>query len=88
MLQQKPSCRDFGHSGLTKMSSNNLTMPFFLGVRHVYVCCDGCNQDPIVGFRWRCFNCPNYDLCTMCYMTDIHDTNHRFERIDKSRAKG
>ncbi|XP_020622118.1 E3 ubiquitin-protein ligase MIB2-like isoform X3 [Orbicella faveolata] len=58
------------------------------GVRHVYVCCDGCNQDPVVGLRWRCLNCANYDLCTTCYMTDIHDTTHRFERIDKSRAKG
>jgi len=70
------------------MSSNNSKLPSILGLRHVYVCCDGCKQDPVVGLRWRCLDCANYDLCTTCYMTDIHDISHRFERIDKSRGKG
>ena len=61
---------------------------FLSGVRHLYVLCDGCSQEPIVGLRWRCLTCPNFDLCTNCYMTDTHDVEHRFERIDKSRGKG
>ena len=88
MLHQNLSCRDFPYSGLTIRSSKNSKLCSVLGLRHVYVSCDGCNQDPVVGLRWRCLNCANYDLCTACYMTDIHDTTHRFERIDKSRAKG
>ena len=59
-----------------------------LGVRHVHVLCDGCGQDPIVGMRWHCLGCPNFDLCTTCYMTDQHNLHHPFERIDKTRAKG
>ncbi|KAJ7389169.1 E3 ubiquitin-protein ligase mib2 [Desmophyllum pertusum] len=57
------------------------------GVRHVHTPCDGCNQESVVGFRWHCLNCPTYDLCTTCYMTDIHDISHRFERIDKSQGE-
>lgn len=57
-------------------------------VRHIRVSCDGCKQDPIIGFRWHCKTCPNYDLCTQCYMTDSHDVGHQFERYDKSRGQG
>ena len=34
---------------------------------HVGITCDGCNCAPIVGFRWRCLNCDNHDLCDACY---------------------
>lgn len=57
-------------------------------VRHLHVLCDGCNQEPIIGHRWHCLVCSNFDLCTRCYMTDIHDVEHRFERIDWCRGKG
>nr|XP_058964216.1 E3 ubiquitin-protein ligase MIB2-like isoform X3 [Pocillopora verrucosa] len=56
--------------------------------KHLFRNCDGCKEDPIIGLRWHCLDCPNYDLCSKCYMNDIHDVNHRFERFDKSRAKG
>ena len=57
-----------------------------LGTKHLHVMCDGCRKDPIAGMRWHCLTCPNFDLCTTCYMTDKHDLEHRFERIDKSRG--
>ena len=88
MLQWNLSCRDFPHSELTERLPNNLKLRSVPGLRHVFIRCDGCNQDPVVGLRWRCLNCANYDLCTECYMKDIHDTTHQFERIDRSRAKG
>nr|XP_058964207.1 E3 ubiquitin-protein ligase MIB2-like isoform X3 [Pocillopora verrucosa] len=56
--------------------------------KHLFISCDGCKEDPIIGLRWHCLDCPNYDLCSKCYMNDVHDVNHRFERFDKSRAKG
>ena len=52
------------------------------------VICDGCTEGPIVGTRWNCIDCPNYDLCTQCFMADVHDRNHSFLRIDKSRGEG
>lgn len=58
------------------------------GVRHIHVLCDGCNKEPIVGTRWHCLTCPNFDLCTTCYMADTHDVEHQFGRIDQSRGRG
>lgn len=58
------------------------------GIKHVAVTCDGCREDPIVGTRWKCIDCFNYDLCTQCFMADVHDRNHSFLRIDKSRGEG
>ena len=58
------------------------------GERHLCISCDGCQRKPIIGSRWHCKTCPNYDLCTQCYMTDCHPKGHTFERIDKSRGKG
>jgi len=36
---------------------------------HTGITCDGCNAQPIVGYRWRCKNCANHDLCDSCYDT-------------------
>lgn len=58
------------------------------GIKHVDVTCDGCREGPIVGTRWKCIDCFNYDLCTQCFMADVHDRNHSFLRIDKSRGEG
>eukprot|EP00047_Mylnosiga_fluctuans_P010567 m.16909 g.16909 ORF g.16909 m.16909 type:complete len:332 (+) comp3190_c0_seq1:7-1002(+) len=34
---------------------------------HAFVTCDGCEMEPIVGPRYRCQDCPDYDLCEDCY---------------------
>lgn len=34
-------------------------------VHHRYVC-DGCRAHPIIGARFKCLDCPNYDLCETC----------------------
>jgi len=34
---------------------------------HFGVTCDGCNANPIVGPRFKCPVCPDYDLCGNCY---------------------
>ena len=33
---------------------------------HLGITCDGCGIVPIVGYRWRCRNCKNHDLCDTC----------------------
>ena len=43
--------------------------------------CDGCRQHSIFGIRWKCAECTNYDLCTVCYHGDKHSLRHRFYRI-------
>lgn len=30
------------------------------------VSCDGCNAAPIIGQRYHCETCGNYDLCAAC----------------------
>jgi len=43
--------------------------------------CDTCKQSPIFGIRWKCLECPNYDLCSICYHGEKHNTRHNFYRI-------
>lgn len=41
-------------------------------VVHRGVRCDGCNIAPILGIRYKCLICPNYDLCERCENTTPH----------------
>ncbi|XP_062568331.1 uncharacterized protein LOC134230510 [Saccostrea cucullata] len=50
------------------------------GVHHKFYGCDVCEETPIIGMRWRCLYCEDYDLCTECYMYDEHNIKHPFER--------
>ncbi|XP_011485323.1 E3 ubiquitin-protein ligase MIB1 isoform X1 [Oryzias latipes] len=51
------------------------------GIKHDGTMCDTCRQQPIIGIRWKCAECSNYDLCTTCYHGDKHHLRHRFYRI-------
>lgn len=51
------------------------------GVKHDGTMCDTCRQQPIFGIRWKCAECNNYDLCSICYHGDKHHLRHRFYRI-------
>lgn len=51
------------------------------GVKHDGTMCDMCRQQPIFGIRWKCAECSNYDLCSICYHGDKHPLRHRFYRI-------
>lgn len=45
---------------------------------HVGVICDGCNGY-VVGKRYRCSTCNDYDLCFNCKMNNVHaETGHSF----------
>lgn len=52
-----------------------------IGIKHDGTMCDTCRQQPIIGIRWKCAECTNYDLCTTCYHGDKHHLRHRFYRI-------
>ncbi|BHF68253.1 Contactin-3 [Sparganum proliferum] len=51
------------------------------GEKHADSICEGCNESPIYGIRWKCMLCLNVDLCSSCYHGDKHCLNHRFLRI-------
>ena len=39
---------------------------------HYGVSCDGCNQNPIKGRRFKCLVCYNFDLCEQCEASTQH----------------
>jgi len=43
---------------------------------HSNVRCDGCNEFPIVGARYNCTVCPDYDLCAKCEASSVHPAEH------------
>ncbi|KAF9561051.1 hypothetical protein EC968_005867 [Mortierella alpina] len=51
---------------------------------HNGVVCDGCDN-AIFGVRYKCGNCPDYDLCGNCESSPVslHDPNHVFIKIRK-----
>ena len=50
---------------------------------HKYIICDGCEMNPVVGVRYKCAICPDYDLCENCEAVTTHD--HPFLKIKNKR---
>ena len=48
---------------------------------HMNVVCDGCRAQPIIGRRFKCMICPNYDLCESCEAKEEHE--HPMLRLSK-----
>uniref|UniRef100_A0A182MM47 RING-type E3 ubiquitin transferase n=1 Tax=Anopheles culicifacies TaxID=139723 RepID=A0A182MM47_9DIPT len=59
-----------------------------IGVKHPNVLCDGCSKAGIAGIRFRCAECPYYDLCATCYGNDLHDLEHPFIRFQTANSLG
>ncbi|KAL4220974.1 E3 ubiquitin-protein ligase mib2 [Mactra antiquata] len=53
-----------------------------VGIKHATITCDNCNEYPVIGFRWKCGTCVDYDLCTRCYMEGKHELSHGFMRME------
>lgn len=47
---------------------------------HYNVVCDGCNKGPLVGSRYKCAVCKNFDFCQECEAEKHHD--HPFLKMD------
>ncbi|KAF4070651.1 hypothetical protein AMELA_G00287890 [Ameiurus melas] len=58
-----------------------------IGVRHSNIICDSCKKHGIMGMRWKCKACFDYDLCTHCYMNNKHDLSHAFERYETAHSQ-
>ncbi|XP_037513510.1 uncharacterized protein LOC119390054 [Rhipicephalus sanguineus] len=55
-----------------------------MAMLHKGVHCNGCGDLGILGERWKCQLCYGFDLCTPCYLSDMHDKQHPFLRIDSA----
>lgn len=49
------------------------------GQQHAGVICDGCEKK-VEGFRYKCIQCPDYDLCAACENKSLH-AEHYMIRI-------
>lgn len=45
---------------------------------HNFVSCDSCAMSPIIGLRFKCDSCNNYDLCYRCYQNKRNTLKHSF----------
>jgi len=52
---------------------------------HPGVTCDGC-QGPVVGNRYKCVECPDYDLCQTCSDKKIH-SEHNMIKITRPHSR-
>jgi hypothetical protein len=53
-------------------------------VVHHNIVCDNCGITPIVGIRYRCEFCPDYDLCGSCFNKNAHSF-HSFQAKRQSQ---
>ena len=50
---------------------------------HQFYICDGCEAEPIIGIRYHCKDCPDFDFCENCYATKKNQHKHNFEAVLK-----
>ncbi|KAI0023900.1 EF-hand [Xylariomycetidae sp. FL0641] len=43
--------------------------------------CNSCGMVPIRGIRYRCANCPDFDLCEVCEAQGQHNKTHIFYKV-------
>ncbi|KAF8521601.1 cysteine proteinase [Hysterangium stoloniferum] len=46
------------------------------------VICDGCRVNPVIGPRYNCLVCYDYDLCDACHLSGAHPPEHQMLRIE------
>ena len=49
---------------------------------HYLVTCDGCKMFPLVGKRYKCECCPNFDFCEECYKKKKAKHGHSFKQVE------
>ncbi|NXO19301.1 SQSTM protein, partial [Oriolus oriolus] len=62
-IKEKKECKREHRSQCSQEPPRNMV--------HPNVICDGC-EGPVVGTRFKCSVCPNYDLCSTCEGKGIH----------------
>jgi len=64
--------------------------PVSTQVVHNGITCDGCQQSPIAGVRFKCRTCDDFDLCESCEAKNVHPADHPMVkfRVEKMRHGG
>jgi hypothetical protein len=57
---------------LTQWSPIPQNLYFFDDVEHNEYACDGCGRMPIIGLRFKCKKCENFDFCSVCRESRPH----------------
>jgi len=68
------NCQEVGDANGQQINSSDQEV-------HQNIACDGCNVSPIVGVRYKCSVCKNFDFCAMCEERRGHV--HAFLKIYK-----
>lgn len=50
-------------------------------VRHVGIRCNGCDAEEIAGVRYKCIQCPAYNLCTVCSVFRQMHSDHNMIKM-------
>ena len=50
-------------------------------ISHDGVTCDGCGKNPIVGIRYKCVNCDQFNMCSDCIGKVEHYSMHLFVKM-------
>jgi hypothetical protein len=55
---------------------------------HFWVSCDGCDKTPIIGDRYKCNDCEDFDYCSDCHknLAKLHPEGHTFQLIKKNKC--
>uniref|UniRef100_A0A5S6QYC7 ZZ-type domain-containing protein n=1 Tax=Trichuris muris TaxID=70415 RepID=A0A5S6QYC7_TRIMR len=65
--------------------TDDLENPTYKSAVHPHVLCDVCDRE-IVGIRYKCLVCDDYDVCEQCEPTCVHDPGHIMLRICRPKS--
>ena len=51
---------------------------------HYHIQCSACSMNPIIGYRFKCLYCENFDFCEKCVITQEHYKFHFFIKLNKT----
>lgn len=54
---------------------------------HFFIICDGCGMQPLVGKRYKCKGCEDFDYCEKCYEKNKDTHKHEFTLIEKPEMR-
>jgi hypothetical protein len=55
---------------------------------HMAVSCDGCGMNPIIGLRFKCNDCHDFDFCGNCRFSVDHKAGHTFSEKEPRSGHG
>lgn len=57
-------------------------------VLHKGITCDVCEEKPIIGIRYKCMVCPDFDMCEECHNKGVHPAEHALVAMKKPAPRG